>query len=229
MNNNISTPTGTNYNRNNLQSINQNILKINFITFTTNSITSNSSYLYTPSMSNPSLYSKFPNILFIPSIKITKGLFDKQLSEEDIKKIFLSPSDFDNFIMRIKYKELNKSRNINDAKTKNIIYNNIKFILDLFFKKNDKLFINNNQYIINNYTWNNKYNLIPGIGKKNPTVEIILELFLHKGEHMSFIESTRLNCMQNKQSIINDYYQLVGIYNKQSDTAPVSSTNMART
>ena len=162
-------------------------------------------------MSNPSLYSKFPNILFIPSIKLTKELLDTNLGEDDIKKIFLSPNQFDNFIMRIKSEGLYKPITINDAKTKGIIYNNIKFILNIFFKKGNNLFVNNSQYIINDYEWNNKYNLTPVTGQKAPIVDIKLNFFLHKGKEMSFIESTRLNCMRNKESIINDYYKLVGL------------------
>ena len=203
----------------------ENTLKINFIVSTTDGKMNNGlPILYKPTMSNPSIYSQFPDILFIPSIKITKGLFNKDLGEDDIKKIFLSPTQFDNFIMRIREKGLYNPISIKDAKSKGIIYNNIKFILDLFFKNGDKFVINNNQYIINNYKWKNKYDLIPVTGKKAPMVEINLELFLYKGDKISFIDSTRLNCMQTKQSIINDYYELVGINITTSKTAPVSNT-----
>ena len=32
-----------------------------------------------------------------------------------------------------------------------------------------------------------------------------------EGEELSFIDSTRLNCMQRRQEIIDDYYELVGL------------------
>ena len=45
---------------------------------------------YKPAFSNPQLYSQFPDILFIPTIKLTKKMFaDSNLGEDDIKKIFL--------------------------------------------------------------------------------------------------------------------------------------------
>ena len=42
-------------------------------------------------------------------------------------------------------------------------------------------------------------------------VEIKLTFVLHDGKEMSFIDSTKLNCMQKKQDIVNDYYSLVGL------------------
>ena len=203
-----------------------NILKITFNASTNKGIIVNNQ-LYKPSMSNPNIYSQFPSILFIPSIKITNSLFDKGLGEDDIKKIFLSSTQLDNFLTRIREKGLYKPITISDAQTKGIIYNNIKFILELFFKKGDKFVINNTSYIINNYTWNNKYDLIPIAGKKSPTVSIKLDFFLQKGEKLSFTDSANLTCMQKKQSIVNEYYRLVGLDLKTSKTAPVSEIPVA--
>lgn len=80
-----------------------NILVINFDASTLKGIIVKDQK-YKPSMSNPTLYSSFPNLLFIPTIRLRKGLFDKNLGEDDIKKIFLSPVQFDNFISRLKEK-----------------------------------------------------------------------------------------------------------------------------
>jgi len=190
--------------------MNNNILKITFDASTINGIISKD-IRYTPTMSNSILYNSFPNILFIPSIKLKKNLFDKDLGDEDIKKIFLSSFQFDNFLTRLKEKKMYNPISINQSKTKGIIYNNIKFILDLFFKKGDNLYINTKPYIINNYNWNNKYNIVPVSDKKTPIIEIKLNFVLHGGKEMSFIDSTKLNCIQKKQDIINDYYSLVGL------------------
>ena len=190
--------------------MNNNILKIRFDASTINGIISKD-IRYTPSMSNSVLYNSFPNILFIPSIKLGKNLFDKDLGVEDIKKVFLSSFQFNNFLTRLKEKKMYKPISINQAKTKGIIYNNIKFILELFFKKGDKLNINTKPYIINNYNWNNKYNIVAISDKKTPSIEINLDFVLHSGKEMSFIDSTKLNCMQKKQDIVNDYYSLVGL------------------
>lgn len=187
-----------------------NILKITFDASTIKgSIIKNMNYI--PSMSEPQLYNTFPNILFIPSIKLKKDLFDKDLGD-DIKKIFLSSTQLDNFITRLQERKIYAPITIREAQDKGIIYNNIKFVLDLFFNKGDKFFIYQTQYVINNYNWNNKYKLLPVSDKKVPNVEIKVDFILQEGAgDLSFVDSTRLNCMQKKNSIIEDYYYLVGL------------------
>jgi hypothetical protein len=187
-----------------------NILRIKFNASTVKGIIGKD-ITYKPAMSNPSLYSQFPDILFIPSIRLEKNMFDKDLGDDDIKKIFLSPSQFDNFITRILEKKQYKPITLTQAKNKGIIYNNIKFILGLFFSKDNKLFLDSKSFIINNYNWNNKYNLINLPNRKAPIIEIKLTFVVHMGESLSFIDSTKLNCIQKKEKIINDYYSLVGI------------------
>ena len=197
-----------------------NILKISFDASTINGIISKD-IKYSPSMSNPQLYSSFPNILFIPSIKLRNSLFDKDLGEDDKKKIFLSPAQFDNFLLRLREKKLYKPITITEAKERGIIYNNIKFILNLFFKKGDKLVINTKSYIINNYNWDDKYNIVPVPGQKTPIIELKISFTLHDGKELSFVDSTKLNCMQKKQNIVDDYYSLVGLKKPVEKTAPL--------
>lgn len=167
---------------------------------------------YKPAFSNPQIYIQFPDILFIPTIKLTKEMFaDSNLGEDDIKKIFLSVSQFDNFISYINERFQIKPISINKAEKLGIIHSNVSFIMNLFFKKNNHLFINDKQYTINNYTWDNKYELIPVTEKKVPIVKINVDFIVHPGKQLSFIDSTRLNCQQQKNSIITDYHKLVGL------------------
>ncbi|MDA7464024.1 hypothetical protein N8996_04460 [Candidatus Poseidonia alphae] len=197
-----------------------NILKIIFNASTIDGIIGKD-IRYKPLMSNPTLYSSFPDILFIPTIKLSNKLFDKNLGEDDIKKIFLSPNQFDNFLTRLSENKSYIPLSINQAKKKGIIYNNIKFILNLFFPKDSELILNSNKFIINNYQWNDKYTLIPVPGKKTPIVEVRITFVLHKGEDLSFIDATRLNCMQSKKSIVNDYNKLVGLKPSTNKTSPL--------
>ena len=167
---------------------------------------------YSPALSNPQLYMQFPDILFIPTIKLTKKMFaDSNLGEDDIKKIFLSVSQFDNFISYINERFEIKPISINKAEKLGIIHSNVSFIMNLFFKKNSHLFINDKQYTINNYTWDNKYELIPVAEKNVPIVKINVDFIVHPGKQLSFIDSTRLNCQQQKNNIIADYHKLVGL------------------
>ena len=73
------------------------------------------------------------------------------------------------------------------------------------------MFINDKQYTINNYTWDNKYELIPVAKKNVPIVKINVDFIVHPGKQLSFIDSTRLNCQQQKNNIIADYHKLVGL------------------
>lgn len=201
-----------------------NILKITFDASTING-TIIKNLNYTPSMSNPQIHYTYHNtshnILFIPSIKLRRELFDSN-DENHIKQVFLSPAQMNNFIERLQEKKMYQPISIAEARKKGIIYNNIKFVLDLFFKKNDSLYIYQTQYIINSYKWNNKYNLISVPGQKTPIVKIKIEFVLHKGNKMSFVESTRLTCLQKKNDIVNDYYNLVGLNKPVGKTAPLS-------
>lgn len=187
-----------------------NILKITFNAATINGIIVRDQ-TYTPSMSNPQLYDKFPNILFVPTIKLEKEMFNEYKGRDDLKKVFLSTAQFDIFLSRVRNKQMYRAVTISEAERKGIIYHNIQFILNLFFNKGDSLFINRHRFIINNYKWNNKYNLIKVSGQNAPIVEIKLDLVLHKGKEISFIDSTRLNCQQKRNDIVTDYYQLVGL------------------
>lgn len=195
-----------------------NILKITFDASTING-TIVKDMTYSPVMSNPQLYSMFPNILFIPSIKLKRELFDKSLGDDDIKKIFLSSAQMNNFIVRLQEEKKYEPITIESAEEKGILSNNIKFILNLFFNKGLSFFIHQTQYVINSYTWNHKYELIPVSGQSVPIVSIKLSFILHKGKQLSFIDSTRLNCMQKRESIVNDYYYLVGLDKPSGKTA----------
>ena len=212
-----------------------NILKITFDASTLNgSIVQDMKY--TPVMSNPQLYSMFPNILFIPTIKLKRELFDKDLGDDDIKKIFLSSNQLNNFITRLQEQKKYEPIAIASAEKKGILYNNIKFVLDLFFNKGAAFFIHQNSYIINNYNWNHKYELIPVSGQTVPIVSVNITFMLHQGkqgQQLSFVDSTRLNCMQKKESIVNDYYYLVGLDKPAGKTAklqdqPVNTLPIAR-
>jgi len=164
---------------------------------------------YVPSMSNPQSYSLFPYIRYIPTIKLSKNMFDKELGDDDIKKIFLSSAQLDKFVSQIRDKKKIVPITIDVAIKQGIIYNNIKFLLELFFKKGTNFYVNNTQYVINNYIWDNK--LINAPTKYDLRSDIKIELILHKGSELSFIDSTRLNCKQKREGIVNDYYSLVGL------------------
>ena len=63
-------------------------------------------------------------------------------------------------------------------------------------------------------------------GQKAPIVEIKIELILHKGDKLSFVDSTRLNCLQKKNDIVNDYYYLVGLDKPSGKTAKLEDQSV---
>ena len=46
---------------------------------------------------------------------------------------------------------------------------------------------------------------------KIPQTSVNIDIVLHEGKQLSFIDSTRLNCQQQQKSIMRDYYKLVGL------------------
>ena len=112
--------------------MNNNILKIKFDASTIDGIIEKN-MTYRPSMSDPNLYSG-QSILFVPTIILDRDMFGSELSDNDIKKIFLSTSQLKNFITRVREKnKIVLPITMSDAKKRGIIYNNIKFLLNLFF------------------------------------------------------------------------------------------------
>ena len=214
-----------------------NILKITFNASTIDGIIVKDMN-YTPSMSQPQLYNGFPNIVFIPTIKLSDNLlednavflFDKKtITKNDKKNLFLSTSQLKNFLERLQSKKMYKPITLEESKKKGIIYNNIKFILDLFFSKGNKFHINQTTYLINNYDWNNHYDTAVADSMMTPIYHITINLTLHDGSELSFTDSTRLNCLQKRNSIINDYYELVGLDKPPEKKAPLNkqSINMS--
>ena len=55
-----------------------------------------------------------------------------------------------------------------------------------------------------------------------PSVDINIQIVLHKGDELSFINSTRLNCKQKRDNIVSDYYDLVGLEKPADKTAKLS-------
>jgi len=202
--------------------MNNNILKIKFDASTIDGIIEKN-MTYRPSMSDPNLYSGLQSILFVPTINLDRDMFGSELSDNDIKKIFLSTSQLKNFITRVREKnKIVLPITMSDAKKRGIIYNNIKFLLNLFFKKGDSIYIYQTKYMINNYKWDGQYKLTSVTTYTPPSVDINIQIVLHKGDELSFINSTRLNCKQKRDNIVSDYYDLVGLEKPADKTAKLS-------
>ena len=202
--------------------MNNNILKIKFDASTIDGIIEKN-VTYRPSMSDPNLYSYVQGILFVPTINLDREMFGSELSDNDIKNIFLSTSQLNNFITRLREKnKIVLPITMSDAKKRGIIYNNIKFLLNLFFKKGASLYIYQTKYIINNYKWDGQYKLTNVTTYTPPSVDINIQIVLHKGDELSFINSTRLNCKQKRDNIVSDYYDLVGLVKPADKTAKLS-------
>ena len=113
------------------------------------------------------------------------------------------------YIFRVIFGELVWSKlNLVD---KDIYIKTLKTQIDAILKKRKS-------YIINNYNWNNKYDY----DRSTLNYKIKIGIVLHEGSELTFIDSTRLGCLQRKNSIIADYYELVGLKKPiLSKTAPI--------
>lgn len=184
-----------------------NILIINFDAKTKDGLIAQN-MKYKPVMSNEVVYQKFPNILFVPTLKIKKSDFPS-MSDDDIKNVFLSPNQFNELILRLKKKQ-SRPITLSEAEARQITSNNIKFILNLFFAKNNKFFLNRNPYIINSYSWNKQWAEKTVPGRSIPQYVIKIKLILHPGATLNFIDSSKLTCMERRNNIVNDFLLLTG-------------------
>jgi len=169
---------------------------------------------YTPEMSNPQVYTEYPDILFIPTIKLEQNIFNQtietmgQLGSFDKRKIFLSPELFSNFIATIQNNYKYKKISLKDAKDKGIINHNIMFILTLFFGKGQTLRWSGVTYTINNYNWNTGFKEDNTKGKLAPIYKVKVDVQLIKGVNPSFVDFARSGCLEKKNQIINNYFEL---------------------
>ena len=166
-------------------------------------------------MSNPQVYKEYPDILFIPTIKLEETIFNQtvetmsQLGSFDKRKIFLSPTLFSNFIATLQNKYKYKKISLQDAKDKGIINHNIMFLLNLFFSKGQSLRWSGVTYTINNYKWNTGFKEKRIQGKPTPIYTVTIDVQLIKGNNPSFIDFARSGCLAKKNDIINHYFELI--------------------
>lgn len=190
-----------------------NILIVN-LNMNTNGGSIGQNIRYTPEMSNPQAYKEFPDILFIPTIKLEQKIFNQtvetmsHLGSFDKRKIFLSPTLFSNFIATIQNKYKYKKISLTEAKDKGIINHNIMFLLNLFFGKGQPLVRSGVIYTINNYIWNSGFKEKPVLNKPTPIYIVSVDVQLIKGDNPSFLDFARSGCLSKKNEIINHYFEL---------------------
>lgn len=190
-----------------------NILIVN-LNMNTNGGSIGQNIRYTPEMSNPQVYKEYPNILFIPTIKLEQNIFNQtietmsHLGSFDKRKIFLSPTLFSNFIATIQNKYKYKKISLTEAKDKGIINHNIMFLLNLFFGKGQTLRWSGGTYTINNYNWNSGFKEKQVLNKPTPIYIVSIDVQLIKGDNPSFLDFARSGCLAKKNDIINHYFEL---------------------
>lgn len=190
-----------------------NILIVN-LNMNTNGGSIGQNIRYTPEMSNPQVYKEYPNILFIPTIKLEQNIFNQtietmsHLGSFDKRKVFLSPTLFSNFIATIQNKYKYKKISLTEAKDKGIINHNIMFLLNLFFGKGQSLLWSGGTYTINNYNWNSGFKEKQVLNKPTPIYIVSIDVQLIKGDNPSFLDFARSGCLAKKNDIINHYFEL---------------------
>lgn len=206
-----------------------NILIVN-LNMNTNGGSIGQNIRYMPEMSNPQVYAEYPDILFIPTIKLEENIFNQTvetigyLGSIDKRKIFLSPALFSNFIATIQNKYKYKKITLKDAKTKGIINHNIMFILNLFFGKGRTIKWSDITYTIYNYKWNSGFKEDNIEGKQSPIYRVTVDVQLIKGDSPSFVDFARTGCLAKKNDIINHYFELTVKNKDDDDTNPIDSS-----
>ena len=199
-----------------------NILIVN-LNMNTNGGSVGNNIRYSPVMSNPQVYKEYPDILFIPTIKLEQTVFNQtvetmsKLGSFDKRKIFLSPALFSNFITNLQNKYKYKKISLKDAKQKGIINHNIMFLLNLFFGKGQSLIWAGVTYTINNFIWDTGFKEDTIEGKPTPIYTVNVDVQLIKGENPSFIDFARSGCLSKKNDIINHYFELISKNNNNDE------------
>jgi|SaaInlV_150m_DNA_3_1039698.scaffolds.fasta_scaffold02029_8 hypothetical protein len=199
-----------------------NILIVN-LNMNTNGGSVGNNIRYSPTMSNPQVYKEYPDILFIPTIKLEQTIFNQtvetmsKLGSFDKRKIFLSPALFSIFITNLQNRYKYKKISLKDAKQKGIINHNIMFLLNLFFGKGQPLRWDGVTYTINNYIWNTGFKEDTIEGKPTPIYTVSIDVQLIKGENPSFIDFARSGCLAKKNDIINHYFELISKNNNNDE------------
>lgn len=190
---------------------------------------------FLPPMMDPKLYESNSNILFIPTIKLTKEMFSPDMSEEDKRKIFLVESRFETFFQAIRKTGKFPVISSDESKKTGTIESNISFLLKLFFKTNEKFYYNANAYKIVRYDWNEKYFItqtqqqssVKRVNEegnieskkmsertsKKYNYNVDIDLHLKKGAQtkVSSLDNLKLTCNQRKEEIWNKWDTLMKI------------------
>ena len=165
--------------------------------------------MFTPSMITHSMYID-DNKLYITDSFLFESKYFTGLTNHQKKDIFTSSAYFTNFFTRIlEQHKINLLTNQQAVSAKTMEHN-IQFVLNLLFPKNASMVLGERKYKINNFVWKGKY-LVTSRQRENltiPLVKIDIDLYLHEGTHLSFIDSTRLHCSQKYNKIMNNYNYL---------------------
>jgi len=122
-----------------------NELKININT----SIPGYQKITYSPNMTDPSIEKKETGVLFNPLIKLTKSLIDSIPESIRIKEFFI-PGLFSSLGY---HHGVQKAINLQQAKEKGYIDNNIQITLDTLFPPNSVIYISGQPYVIVDIQW----------------------------------------------------------------------------
>ena len=155
-------------------------------------------------------------VLFIPNVPI--NMEDLIKSNVIVKKERYNPSDFINvfsnpsllnrLIQYIKRNKGIKQVSTEEAERKGYIKSNIKLILSIYFDSENKISINNRNYPIHSYNWNDEYTSIK-TNKNVPDYSINLELYVVGSEnYINTSDRGRITCDIKRRNIQLDLKRL---------------------
>jgi len=157
-------------------------------------------------------------ILFIPNIPIKLDSLIKSnvvapkdnYRPSDFVSVFSNPILLNNVVQYIKKNKAIKPISLEESEKKGYIKDNINVILSTYFDDDNKIIINNRNYPIHSYNWNNNYKIIK-TNKIFPNYAIDINLYvLHdKLPNNSYgYDRNRLTCDIKRKRIALDLKEM---------------------
>lgn len=179
-------------------------------------------------------------IYFPPTVKITDSLIKKSVPDAGSSlQVFLSTSYFNDFIRYSTNRRRYTPITLKEAEDTGIVESNFRFFKNIFFKPNNRIFIDGKAYnIINSNIDMNKSELPESKEELNFTMVVDLKVIESKND--SYINRKRINCSERRNEIDEQWIKFFGyplfdkrkmIPTKTSQKAPVmfSSDNTGLT
>lgn len=181
--------------------------QLNIIINTKGTLTENN-ITFTPSMV---FRKETRNTIYFPAtVKITDSLIRKAVPSAGTGlQVFLSSSYFNDFIQYATNRRRYTPITLQEAEDTGIIEDNFKYFKDIFFLKNNRLFINGKAYNIINSKLDMTNSVLPK-DKNNLNFTMSVDINIIESKNDSYVNRKRINCSERRNDIDEQWIKFFG-------------------